>query len=113
MICSLKQLHSPLLKARSPSSHVHKREYTLETMASRCSTVMLALLPFSLAMIARSTSTTPRIKIATAIFVGHAINNKAGCAGPCQAAGHHPDGDPPHSDPTDSGRGSIRCCITA
>ncbi|CAL9122602.1 unnamed protein product, partial [Musa textilis] len=33
---------------------------------------------------------TPRIKIATAIFVGHAINNKAGCAGPCQAAGHSP-----------------------
>ncbi|URE11520.1 hypothetical protein MUK42_36203, partial [Musa troglodytarum] len=37
-----------------------------------------------------TTDSTPRIKIATAIFVGHAINNKAGCAGPCQAAGHSP-----------------------
>ncbi|RWW01170.1 hypothetical protein GW17_00035806 [Ensete ventricosum] len=85
---------------------MHKRESTLETMAPRCSTMMLALLLFSLVMTARST------KDSDCDILGP-CKTKADCAGPCQAAGHSPTAVLCVPDPTSGNRGTVCCCITA
>ncbi|CAL9122592.1 unnamed protein product, partial [Musa textilis] len=104
-------LHSPLFKGQSPSSHMHKKESTLETMASRCSTMLLALLLFSLVMTARSTNYSLH-QDSDCDILGP-CKTKADCAAPCKAAGHSPTAVLCVPDPTGADRGTVCCCITA
>ncbi|THU51318.1 hypothetical protein C4D60_Mb06t29760 [Musa balbisiana] len=111
MICSLNQLYFPLFKSHSPSFHMHKKESTLETMASRYSTMMLALLLGCLVMTAQSTNYSLH-EDGDCDILGP-CKTKADCAKPCKAAGHSPTAVLCVPDPTGSNRGTVCCCITA
>ncbi|URE08477.1 hypothetical protein MUK42_35158 [Musa troglodytarum] len=67
---------------------MHKKESTLETMASRYSTMMLALLLGCLVMIAQSTNYS--LHQDGDCDIRGPCKTKADCVRPCQAAGHSP-----------------------
>ncbi|CAL9096864.1 unnamed protein product [Musa acuminata var. zebrina] len=110
MIRSLNQLYSPLLKGQSPSSHMHNKESTLETMASRCSIMMLTLLLACLVMTAQSTKYSLH-QDHVCDFRG-TCKTKDDCAGICAAAGDSPTRVLCVPDPN-GGKSSICCCFIA
>ncbi|CAL9122582.1 unnamed protein product [Musa textilis] len=83
---------------------MHKKESTLETMASRCSTMLLALLLFSLVM------TPAYSQWNGCTILGEGCENDAECVIICQEDGQVLKSYRCISDPTGRDRGTVCCC---
>ncbi|URE10462.1 hypothetical protein MUK42_21917 [Musa troglodytarum] len=84
---------------------MHRKEPTLETMASRCSTMLLALLLFSFAITARST------KYRNCDIVGEGCSKDDQCGYICKIFGRSSKNVLCIPDPIHKERGNVCCCL--